>query len=176
MANTFRFSTDFGGIIRKERKKQKLSMKELAVRVNMSEQAISQYERGTRKLKQEIASKISEALNYPIMELLDKYGHRYAYLAEWSGWEEEMWRELFQRPMPIPKRGETTTKDILRYALEEMGYFIRIYDGGERACYIKFPDGYEIEIETYEFEDFAEKSAEYINMLLTQRRYDEESE
>ena len=61
---------DTGNKIRKVRKNKHLSMKELGRMIGVSEQAISQYERGLRKVPLEIVFKISEALDVSITYLL----------------------------------------------------------------------------------------------------------
>ena len=58
-----------GEKIRKIRKSKNLSMKQLGNLVNLSEQAISQYERGLRKISLENILKISEVLQVPLKEL-----------------------------------------------------------------------------------------------------------
>ena len=55
-----------GNKIRYERKKQGLSMKQLGKMIGLSEQAISQYERGVRKISFDTLKKISKALEVPI--------------------------------------------------------------------------------------------------------------
>ncbi|WP_306568885.1 helix-turn-helix domain-containing protein [Faecalispora jeddahensis] len=56
---------DIGQIIRKLRKEKSLSMKQLGSMVGVSEQAISQYELGKRKLTAEQAKQIAAALGVP---------------------------------------------------------------------------------------------------------------
>ena len=51
-----------GELIRKYRKKKQLTMKQLGERIDVSEQAISQYERGLRNVNLETLIKIAEAL------------------------------------------------------------------------------------------------------------------
>lgn len=58
-----------GEKIRKIRKQQKLSMKELGKRIGLSEQAISQYERGVRNISLEVLYAIANALNVSIEDL-----------------------------------------------------------------------------------------------------------
>lgn len=61
-----------GELIRKYRKSKKITMKALGEEIGVSEQAISQYERGTRKPSLEILIKISDALNVSINDLSNK--------------------------------------------------------------------------------------------------------
>lgn len=58
-----------GQLIRKYRKEKNLSMKQLGALINVSEQAISQYERGIRSIKLETLIDISEALNVELKKL-----------------------------------------------------------------------------------------------------------
>lgn len=58
-----------GEKIREIRKQQKLSMKELGKRIGLSEQAISQYERGVRNISLEVLYAIANALNVSIEDL-----------------------------------------------------------------------------------------------------------
>ena len=51
-----------GELIRKYRKKKQLTMKQLGEKIDVSEQAISQYERGLRNVNLETLIKIAEAL------------------------------------------------------------------------------------------------------------------
>ena len=55
-----------GELIRKHRKLNNLSMKKLGELIGVSEQAISQYERGLRNVNLEVLIKISHVLNIPI--------------------------------------------------------------------------------------------------------------
>lgn len=59
-----------GELIRKYRKKNKLTMKQLGEKINVSEQAISQYERGLRNVNLETLIKISTALNTSIEKFI----------------------------------------------------------------------------------------------------------
>ena len=61
---------NIGENIRKIRKSKNLIMKELGKKVNLSEQAISQYERGERQPNIEILNKLAKALNTPLSDLL----------------------------------------------------------------------------------------------------------
>lgn len=61
---------NIGEKIRQERKKKKMSMKELGNIIGVSEQAISQYERGLRNIPLEKVIKISEALNISLNRLM----------------------------------------------------------------------------------------------------------
>lgn len=61
-----------GELIRKHRKEKKITMKELGKIVGVSEQAISQYERGLRNVNLETLIKISKALNVEINALTEK--------------------------------------------------------------------------------------------------------
>lgn len=56
--------------IRKIRKEKGLTLKQLATKVGVSEQAISHYERGDRKIKTEMLSKIATALDVTTSELM----------------------------------------------------------------------------------------------------------
>lgn len=58
-----------GKQIRKLRKEKKMTMKELAKNVDVTEQAISQYERGIRTPSQQIVKKIALALDVDIDSL-----------------------------------------------------------------------------------------------------------
>lgn len=60
-----------GEKIRKIRKQQKLSMKELGKRIGLSEQAISQYERGVRNISLEVLYAIANALNVTYTDLIE---------------------------------------------------------------------------------------------------------
>lgn len=60
---------DTGNRIRKVRKFNNLSMKELGKMIGVSEQAISQYERGLRKVPLEVLFKISDALDVSVTYL-----------------------------------------------------------------------------------------------------------
>jgi len=59
-----------GENIRKLRKNKKLTLKDLGLKVDLSEQAIGQYERGDRTPNLEILNKIAEALDVSIFEFL----------------------------------------------------------------------------------------------------------
>lgn len=59
-----------GKRIRNLRKEHGMTLKDLAVKTNMSEQAISQYEREVRKVNLDTLKKIAIALNVPIENLL----------------------------------------------------------------------------------------------------------
>lgn len=59
-----------GNAIRKIRKNKGLTMKELGMKIGLSEQGIGNYERGDRKPSIEILKKISNALGVTINELL----------------------------------------------------------------------------------------------------------
>lgn len=59
-----------GERIRSIRKEKGMTLKDLAQKTNMSEQAISQYERGTRKINVNTLSILAEALNVPIGRIL----------------------------------------------------------------------------------------------------------
>lgn len=61
-----------GELIRKYRKEKKMTMKELGENVGVSEQAISQYERGLRKISLETLIKISNVLNVSVNTLTEK--------------------------------------------------------------------------------------------------------
>lgn len=61
-----------GELIRKYRKAKKMTMKELGKIVGVSEQAISQYERGLRNVNLETLIKISNALNVSVNTLSEK--------------------------------------------------------------------------------------------------------
>lgn len=61
-----------GELIRKYRKEKKMTMKDLGEIVGVSEQAISQYERGLRKVSLEILIKISSALSVSVNDLSEK--------------------------------------------------------------------------------------------------------
>lgn len=65
-----------GDKIRHERKKQGLSMKQLGKMIGLSEQAISQYERGVRKISFDTLMNISKALEIPI-SAFDSDGYHY---------------------------------------------------------------------------------------------------
>ena len=58
-----------GELIRKYRKKKQLTMKQLGEKIDVSEQAISQYERGLRNVNLETLIKIAEALEIPLFLL-----------------------------------------------------------------------------------------------------------
>lgn len=60
-----------GENIRKCRKKQGLTQKELAEKLGVSYTVISQYERGIRYPKLETIKKIVDALNIPIKDIID---------------------------------------------------------------------------------------------------------
>jgi transcriptional regulator with XRE-family HTH domain len=169
MEKIFRYETDFGGLVRTERNSQGLSMKELASRVNVSEQAISQYERGVRNLKREMGSKLAEALGYTAFNLLDKYGYRYTIIEELTGWDEETWKSISQSNPVMSKAIETTT-DGLIILLEQMGYMVKEDNSGEYL--ISFPDGHKQKAKSAELETITDKSVDYINMLFSQLRID----
>ena len=59
-----------GENIRKLRKNKKLTLKDLGLKVDLSEQAIGQYERGDRTPNLEILNKIAEALDVSSFEFL----------------------------------------------------------------------------------------------------------
>ena len=61
-----------GELIRKYRKKKQLTMKQLGEKIDVSEQAISQYERGLRNVNLETLIKIAEALEIPLFLLTKK--------------------------------------------------------------------------------------------------------
>lgn len=61
-----------GELIRKYRKEKKMTMKELGEIVGVSEQAISQYERGARNINLETLIKISSTLGVTVNDLSDK--------------------------------------------------------------------------------------------------------
>lgn len=61
-----------GELIRKYRKEKKLTMKELGKKIGVSEQAISQYERGVRNVNLETLIKLSDALNVTINNLTNE--------------------------------------------------------------------------------------------------------
>lgn len=61
-----------GELIRKYRKEKNLTMKELGKKVGVSEQAISQYERGIRNVNLETLIKLSDALNVTINNLTNE--------------------------------------------------------------------------------------------------------
>lgn len=65
-----------GEKIRKIRKQQKLSMKELGKRIGLSEQAISQYERGVRNISLEVLYAIANALNVTYTDLIEGKEHK----------------------------------------------------------------------------------------------------
>jgi len=62
---------NIGENIRKLRKTHKLTLKGLGSKVNLSEQAIGQYERGDRTPNIDTLNKIAEALDVPLSNLLD---------------------------------------------------------------------------------------------------------
>ncbi|MCL1918542.1 MAG: helix-turn-helix transcriptional regulator [Peptococcaceae bacterium] len=74
MDGVFNFDYDFGSFLREIRKDQKISMRELGEVIGMSEQAISQYERGVRPLRHSIAEKIAEALGTSVSRVLLENG------------------------------------------------------------------------------------------------------
>ena len=74
MDGVFDFDYGFGSFLREIRKEQKISMRELGEVVGVSEQAISQYERGLRPLRHSMAEKIAEALNTSVARVLSDYG------------------------------------------------------------------------------------------------------
>jgi transcriptional regulator with XRE-family HTH domain len=168
MGDIFLFETDFGGLIRRERKEQCLSMKELASRINVSEQALSQWERGTRRIKSEIASALAEALGSSTGDILRKYGHSRWFLAA-LGWDEEMWAGLSQSSPSCSKVIETPN-DALIILLEKMGYYVNERDDGSYS--IRFPDDHTLKIKPADLETITDKSVDYINMLFTQLRHD----
>jgi transcriptional regulator with XRE-family HTH domain len=169
MESAFIFETDCGGLIRKERKEQGLSMKALGNRVDLSEQAISQYERGKRRLKRGTASSIAEALGYSLIDLLDKYGHRYEFLSEWSGWDEDMWRGLMKSASHESK-GIMSENDALIILFDKFGYYTETLKGGGYS--IKISDYDKLEVNSAELDKIAEDVSEYINMRFTQLLYD----
>ena len=59
-------------LIRKYRKKKQLTMKQLGEKIDVSEQAISQYERGLRNVNLETLIKIAEALEILYFYLLKR--------------------------------------------------------------------------------------------------------
>lgn len=63
--------TILGENIRKKRKDKNLTMKELGIRIGLSEQAIGNYERGDREPSIDILNKIANALDVNIYDLLD---------------------------------------------------------------------------------------------------------
>lgn len=58
--------------IREERKKQKLTLKTMSEMLGCSEQAVSQYERGTRPVRSEMLEKIARVLQIPVQSLFDE--------------------------------------------------------------------------------------------------------
>lgn len=60
-----------GEMIRRERKKKGLSMKKLGSMIGVSEQAISQYERGLRRIPLEIILKISDSLEVELNKIYE---------------------------------------------------------------------------------------------------------
>lgn len=61
--------------IRRFRKAQKMTLKELGSKINLSEQAIGQYERGQRQPSAKITKALAQALNIPINELFNEEYH-----------------------------------------------------------------------------------------------------
>lgn len=61
-----------GELIRKYRKEKNLTMKKLGELVGVSEQAISQYERGLRNANLEMLIKLSNALDIDVNNLLEE--------------------------------------------------------------------------------------------------------
>lgn len=59
-----------GLVIRKIRKSHGVSANELAIRVNLSQQQISRYERGKNKISIDMLFNISVALNYPFEKII----------------------------------------------------------------------------------------------------------
>jgi transcriptional regulator with XRE-family HTH domain len=164
----FSLDYDFGSLIREERELQGIQLKELASKIRLSEQALSQYERGMRKIKYESASMLAEVLGYTIIELLDKYDHSDDIIPEWFWGQENDW-EVLLSPSRKPK-AVASKENPLAVLAEKMGYFIKMQDSGNYS--VKFPDGYKLEIKSADLEAVTEKSADYINMLFTQLRHD----
>lgn len=62
---------NIGGNIKKYRKEKKLTQKQLADKINISEMSIRRYERGERQPTAGIIDLISKALDIPIINLID---------------------------------------------------------------------------------------------------------
>lgn len=61
-----------GSRIREERKRQGLTLKNMSEMLGCSEQALSQYELGTRPIRSEMLEKISRVLQIPIQSLFNE--------------------------------------------------------------------------------------------------------
>ncbi len=62
---------EYGANVRRIRKEKGLSMQNIADKLNCSMQAVSQYERGTRKITLETAKKLAAALDVPLDSLIE---------------------------------------------------------------------------------------------------------
>lgn len=166
MDKEFNFDTDFGGLIREERAAQSISMRELGRRVGIPEQTLSHYERGTRKITQSTAELLAEGLDTTVNGLLDKYGKYSGFVPSWFSGDIDAWEEFLHSPLP-QIYGNTSAFDKL---LEELGYKLKPYRKG--GCTIIFPDGQSVNTNAADKEAVEIKATDYVNMLLTQLRYD----
>jgi transcriptional regulator with XRE-family HTH domain len=171
MNDYFTLEHNFGDLIRQERIEQDMKLKALARKVDATEQAVSQWERGLRKLNIDIASSLAGALGYSVNELLKKYGHYDDIIPAWFNGDMDAWRTFKQSPPPDVKEKEQSREEILIAFIEKKDYSFE--RGRGRGVKVKFPDGYEMEIRADALENIAEKSTEYIDLLLTQLRHDD---
>jgi transcriptional regulator with XRE-family HTH domain len=86
---------NIGENIRNIRKNQKLTLKELGIKISLSEQAIGQYERGEREPNIETLNKIANALELSLSDLLQNTEPKQIDLSEIS--TSELINELHKR-------------------------------------------------------------------------------
>jgi transcriptional regulator with XRE-family HTH domain len=168
MDDTFYFDTDFGELIRQERKEQGLTMKELAFNVGVTEHTISRYERGTRKLTYDMANALAQSLGYGVHSLLYKYDKYTEHIPSWFLGSADEWEKMLHSPFPLIK--DDDEENAFEELIEELGYTIK--HSNNSGCTVVFPDGYRLHIDATEQQTVKDKSADYIKMLFTQLRYD----
>lgn len=169
--------------IRKTRKEKGMTLKQLANKVGVSEQAISHYERGDRQIKTEILVKIATALEVDINDLLgsnkEEMLKNFKEISKITIIDQEI--ETLNHIEEILKINEAIGyENCFKYfnllTLEEKLHFVqdfRKYISQQLKTYIYLNHKYEIlsSNEKSQFETFNSDTIEAIKQELTSKKF-----